>query len=98
MGDKITQLAEGQPCLVRIPGCDGGGPTTVAAHYRLAGMCGMGIKPADILAAWCCDHCHAVVDGRKPAPAGWTRDQVRLAHAEGVMRTQERLLRMGAIK
>lgn len=95
---KLTKLAQGQPCLVRIPGCDGGGETTVAAHYRLAGMCGIGIKPSDLLAAWCCDHCHAVVDGRKPAPEGWMRDQVRLAHAEGVLRTLERLERMGAIK
>ncbi len=95
---KLTQLANGQPCLVRLPGCDGGGETTVAAHYRMAGMCGVGIKPPDILAAWCCHHCHDVIDGRQPAPHGWTRAEVRLAHAEGVMRTQERLLRMGAIK
>lgn len=31
-------------------------------------------------------------------PDGYSRESVRLAHAEAVFRTQERLLRMGAIK
>lgn len=84
---RITQAARGQPCLVRLPGCDGGGETTVAAHYRLAGLCGVGMKPIDLVAAWCCHSCHDVIDGRKPAPSGYSRELIRLAHAEGVMRT-----------
>lgn len=95
---KLTALAKGQPCLVRLPGCDGGGETTVAAHYRLAGMSGMGIKPPDLISAWACAKCHDLIDGRAKLPDGYSRDSVRLAHAEAVFRTQERLLRMGAIK
>jgi hypothetical protein len=53
----------------------------------LAGTCGTGIKPPDELGAHACDSCHAIVDGRVKPPNGLTREQVRLAFAEGVMRT-----------
>lgn len=74
--------------MVRLPGCDGGGETTVLAHYRLAGYCGTGMKPPDTMGAFCCFACHEAIDGRRFIP-GHDRDRVRLAHAEGVMRTQE---------
>ena len=47
---SLRKLARGRPCQVRIPGvCDGGGETTVLAHYRLAGVSGMGYKsPEDV--------------------------------------------------
>ncbi len=80
--------AQGQQCLIRLPGCLGGTETTVLAHYRLAGTCGMGIKPDDGQGAYACAYCHDIVDGRRAAPAGYDRDAVRLAHAEGVLRTQ----------
>lgn len=82
------RAARGQPCMVRLPGCTGGGEDTVLAHYRLAGTCGIGRKPDDAQGAWCCHVCHDICDGRRPLPDGYTRDAVRLAHAEGVMRTQ----------
>lgn len=85
---NLRKLARGQPCLVRIPGCNGGGETTVLAHYRLAGTCGVGMKPDDSQAAFACSHCHDVCDGRKPMQ-GYTRTEIRLAFAEGVLRTQE---------
>lgn len=84
----LRKAARGKPCLVRLPECDGGGESTVLAHYRLAGTCGMGMKPADTQAAHCCARCHDLVDGRGKLPDGYTRDQVRLAFAEGVLRTQ----------
>lgn len=84
---NLRKAARDQHCLVRLPGCDGGGATTVLAHYRLGGTCGMGLKPPDEQGAFACDSCHSIVDGRKPLE-GWTRDQIRLAHAEGVLRTQ----------
>lgn len=83
---NLRKLANGRPCMVRLPGCDGGGPTTVLAHYRLAGYCGVSMKPPDSMGAWCCAPCHAVVDGRENM-ANLTRVEIRLAHAEGVMRT-----------
>lgn len=75
------------PCLIRLPGCDGGGETSVLAHYRLAGYCGTGLKPIDALGAHACFRCHEITDGRAPLPEGYTKTDVRLAHAEGVMRT-----------
>ena len=78
--------ARDKPCQVRLPGCDRGGATTVLAHYRLSGYCGTGMKPPDELGAWCCFPCHELVDGRIKL-ANLTKTEIRLAHAEGVMRT-----------
>lgn len=78
--------AKDRPCLVRLPGCDGGGETTVLAHYRLAGHCGTGLKPPDCLGSFTCDPCHSAVDGRRTLE-GWSRTEIRLAHAEGCLRT-----------
>lgn len=68
----LRKAARGQPCMVRLPGCDGGGETTVLAHYRMAGYCGTGMKPPDELGAWCCDRCHALC--RWASPRTW-RDE-----------------------
>lgn len=45
---KLTKAARGRDCQVRLPGCPNNTETTVLAHYRLAGTCGMGIKPNDL--------------------------------------------------
>lgn len=98
----LRKLARGQECMVRLYGCDGGGETTVLAHYRLAGYCGTGIKPPDLMGAWCCAKCHDLIDGRTRVKGLSQemvgRDEVRLAHAEGVLRTVAALRAMGAIK
>lgn len=84
---SIRKLARNQPCLVRLRGCDGGGETTVLAHYRMSGYCGTGLKPPDEFGAFCCVRCHDLCDGRRKE-LGLTKVEIRLAHAEGVMRTQ----------
>jgi|HubBroStandDraft_6_1064221.scaffolds.fasta_scaffold377701_3 hypothetical protein len=95
--DRYTKLARNQPCQVRLPGCDGGGETTVAAHYRSISLgAGIGIKPQSWLAAHACAHCHNIVDGRAELPH-FGRDAKRLAHAEGVMRTLLALVHQGEI-
>ncbi|MGK8471184.1 DUF1364 domain-containing protein [Stutzerimonas stutzeri] len=94
---KLTKAARGRDCTVRIPGCPNNTETTVLAHYRLAGTCGAGIKPNNLQGAWCCDYCHSVCDGRIKAPEGMTREDIRLAHAEGVMRTIDILVREGVV-
>ena len=86
---NIRKLAQGERCLVRLPGCDGGGETTVLAHYRLAGYCGTGMKPNDRLGAFACAACHDVIDGRRQTLL--SRDYIRLAHAEGCLRTWVRI-------
>lgn len=94
---NLRKIAKGKPCMVRIPSvCDGGGETTVLAHYRLAGYCGTGKKPGDLLGAWCCAKCHDYCDGRVPW-LNYTRAEVRWMHAEGVLRTLAQLERDGAV-
>lgn len=93
---NLRKAAQGRPCLVRLPGCDGGGETTSLAHYRLAGYCGERIKPADMpWGAFACDPCHSRVDRRI---TDMEYDFVRLAHAEGCLRTIDLLVKEGAIK
>lgn len=46
------------------------------------------MKPDDEQGAFCCAVCHDIADGRRPLPMGYTRNDVRLALAEGVFRTQ----------
>ena len=90
---NLRKLANGQPCLVRLPGCDGGGETTTLAHYRLAGYCGMGLKPPDVLGAFACSSCHDAIDGRRQLD-DHNHDQILLAHANGCLRTAVFVLEM----
>ncbi|MBC3491916.1 DUF1364 domain-containing protein [Pseudomonas taiwanensis] len=92
---KLTKAARGRECQVRIPGvCNGNPETTVLAHYRMAGTCGVGIKPNDLQGAWACSACHDACDGRR---GDIGRDEARQYHAEGVMRTQSILIREGVL-
>src|SRR3990167_5912244 len=79
---KLTKAARDRDCQVRFLGCS----------------CGMGMKPNDFQAAWACGYCHDIADGRLRAPVQLTRDEVRLYLAEGVMRTQDILIREGKVK
>ncbi|HEX8594233.1 MAG TPA: DUF1364 domain-containing protein [Pseudomonas sp.] len=93
----LTKAARDRECQVRYPGCSTESSTTVLAHCRLAGTCGMGIKPNDLQAAWACAYCHDIADGRLRAPAVLSPEEVRLYFAEGVMRTQDILIREGKV-
>lgn len=85
---NLKKEAKGRDCQIRIPGvCNFNPYTTVLAHYRLAGICGMGMKPNDYVAAISCSSCHDAVDGR--IKTQYTRDELKLMHAEGVFRTLE---------
>ena len=95
---KLTNAARDRECQVRFPGCSCESSTTVLAHYRLAGTCGIGMKPNDFQGAWACAYCHDIADGRLRAPAQLTREEVRLYHAEAVMRTQAILIKEGKVK
>lgn len=93
----LTKRARDRACTVRLPGCDGGGETTQPAHFRdLRLGSGGARKPSDLMVAWACDSCHSIVDGRRKAPSGYTREGVRLAHAMGVLETITILEREGA--
>lgn len=85
---RLTKAARGRNCTIRLPGCLGTVETTVAAHYRSIRLgAGIAHKNSDLLTAHACAHCHDIVDGRDRIKHGPSRDQVRLAHAEGVMET-----------
>lgn len=95
---NLRKLARGKPCMIRLPGCDGGGETTVLAHYRMPGYCGTGLKPDDLaFGAWACDSCHSIVDERTRI-TGYTRAELKQAHLEGVLRTIHKLTELGVIK
>ena len=88
---NLRAMARDQDCQIRLPGiCNGSNETTVLAHYRLAGISGMGMKSPDLIGAWACSACHAYVDTHRD-------DATARAFLEGVIRTQAALIRMGAV-
>jgi len=92
---NLREFARGKPCTVRLEGCDGGGETSVLAHYRLAGYCGTGLKPPDHMGAVACARCHDHIDRRVRTLEA---EHTRLAHAEGVMRTMAMAVEAGIVK
>lgn len=93
---NLRKEACGRECQVRLPGiCNGNSETVVLAHYRMAGLCGIGMKPDDLFGAWACSRCHDEIDRRTHVT---DVDCARVAHLEGVIRTQSALLREGKVK
>jgi hypothetical protein len=89
---NLRSFARGQQCQVRLPGiCSRNEDTTVLAHIRLPGISGMGIKSADLLGAWACDRCHLYADTHHD-------DATQRAFYEGVLRTQNELIKQGLLK
>ena len=90
---NLRNLARGQECQVRLPGiCNRNPETTVLAHFRMPGTCGMGMKPPDEQAAWACSACHDAIDGR--TKSGYDKTTLALWHAHGVFRTQQAIRSM----
>lgn len=93
---KLRDAAKGMDCQIRVPGiCNFNKETTILAHYRLAGTCGVGMKPIDLAGAWSCSDCHDAVDGR--SKTAFPRETLDLMHAEGVFRTMEGLRKRGLL-
>jgi Protein of unknown function (DUF1364) len=93
---NLREAARGQICLIRVPGvCSFNPEETVLCHYRLSDLCGMGLKPIDIIGAWGCSPCHAAVDGR--IKTGFSHEALRLMHAEGMARTLAALVKQGKL-
>jgi hypothetical protein len=90
--DRLTKSARGKACTIRLPGiCNGDPETTVACHYRLMDISGIGLKSPSIMIAYGCSACHSYVDKYKA-------DYIQLCLAHGVFRTQIQLLEQGLIK
>ena len=91
---KYRQSAKGQQCQVRIPGvCNFNPETVVLAHLNGGGM---GMKRPDIHGAYCCSACHDVLDGR--VRSDYVAEMKWLFHHEGVIRTQEIMIKEGVLK
>lgn len=56
----------------------------------------MGAKMHDIHGAYCCSACHDAIDGRTRTP--YSKDDLKLMHLEGMVRTQQIMLKNGLIK
>lgn len=82
----LRELARGQECQVRLPGCDYGTETTVLAHIRRGGVAGMGQKPPDLCGVYACSKCHDVIDGRARL-ANVTKADIDHAVFYGLLRT-----------
>jgi hypothetical protein len=94
---SLRKEARGRGCTVRIPNvCNFNSETVVLAHIRLAGVSGMGMKSPDLLGAWACSACHDEIDGRTHK-SGLSRDELRLAHYDGMARTIVQLEKEGLI-
>ena len=92
MSPNLRKAARGRDCMVRLENvCSHDPETVVLAHFRLAGISGMGLKPPDAIASFCCAACHSYVDTHKD-------DATQLAFAHGVFRTQAALMREGLLK
>ena len=94
---SLRKEARGRGCTVRIPGvCNFNSETTVLAHIRVTGISGMGLKSPDLLGAWACSACHDEIDGRTHK-SGLSRDELRLAHYDGMARTIMQLHKEGLV-
>lgn len=99
MSSVITRSARDETCQIRLPGvCKHDRGTTVWCHANgsAAGK-GIGMKSNDLLGAYGCSACHAVVDRGRPAPAGMTREYIRLAFWEGHARSLLILIEKGIV-
>ena len=84
---NLRKAAKARGCMVRLPGiCNFNSETVVLAHIRLQGVSGMGMKSPDLIGAWACSACHDELDGRT-RKSGLSRDELRLAHYDGMVRT-----------
>ena len=92
---KLRNSARGQDCQVRIPGiCNFNPETTVLAH--VGSNSGMGMKPDDTEAAFCCSACHDAIDGR--LRTNHSRLELKLMAKEGAERTRAIWLEQGLMK
>jgi hypothetical protein len=91
---KLRDSARGRDCTVRLPGiCNFRPETTVLAHLNGGGA---GTKHSDLMAAFCCSSCHDEIDRRTMKYTA--ADYVKLAHMQGIVRTQAIWLDEGLVK
>jgi len=91
---NLRKEAKGRDCQIRVPGfCYHSSETVVGCHFPINK--GIALKSHDMFIAWGCMGCHRVVDLVEKTP--FTKEQIRLMHAEGVLRTQAILIKEGKL-
>jgi hypothetical protein len=93
----LRKAARGQDCTIRLVGCNHNPETTILAH--LSGIRfkhGIGKKVNDLHGAWCCSSCHDLIDSRVRT-THYSREELKLAHLEGVIETQIKLIEKGIL-
>lgn len=89
---KLRESARGRDCMVRLPGiCNRNPETVVLAHLNGGGA---GTKHSDLMGAFACSACHDEIDRRTMY---FNADAVKLAHLEGMVRTQQHWLDVGMV-
>jgi len=92
---NLRTTARGRPCQIRVPGVLRDPKTVVLCHVRMVEIPTKNFPGRDLLAAFGCYQCHAIVDGQQNT--NFTRDERQLMLLEAVMRTQAIWLREGLI-
>lgn len=92
----IRAAARGEDCCMQILGACNSDPSTVVLAHLPDESNGMGRKSDDASAAFACDTCHGVTDGRLP----WPGDEQR--HRDWYFRraqtrTLRRLVELGVV-
>lgn len=91
---KILQAAQGEPCTIRSPWCNGNPRTVVACHSNWAedGK-GAGQKADDCFVAFGCSECHRWLD------EGFEHAHIKQEYFhKGLKRTLRRLLDLKVLK
>ena len=88
---KLRRFAKGQQCALRLmPGCDP--ETVVLHHYRRRGHGMVGGKPPDLFGVHACWRCHEWAHAHPRDPVVMERT------LDGMVETQERVLRAGLVE
>lgn len=91
---KITRSAQGEDCQIRIGGvCNFNPETTVFCHLSGGGI---GRKVSNLHGSYGCSSCHSAIDGH--IKNEHSKEELKLWHLEGVIRTQIILLEKGLIQ
>jgi hypothetical protein len=98
---KLRKSAQGEECLIRLPGiCNGNPETTVLAHLPDGTGGKMGGKSHDLCSVYACSACHDAIDGRAHVNDldASARLLIKVYAAEGHYRTLNKFVEKGLVR
>lgn len=93
---KVTQSARNEQCTVRLPRVCNHNPETVVFAHIPGVRFGHGVGVKTNFGAYACSACHDVLDGRVKVKH-LLKEEVKLAHLEGVIETLIKLQEKGLV-